>query len=212
MKMDEPPKIKPDANGLLNRLAGQSKLQKTLQDLPVETEERYARWWEMRLLGTTIPEIIKFEKKNGYQYTERQVKHGLDLYASICLDETGRVRRMSQHRAFVDKLRQIAMSQVQSLRKEFMDSNGKGLKIESEETNYDADGNPVSSKKRITYERIDKSMVAWLKFAVDLDKYGATIDGLLGELDQSQDIDFIDVNIEGFIGFDDEDEKEEKDE
>jgi hypothetical protein len=119
---------------------------------------------------------------------------------------------MSQHRAFVDKLRQIAMSQVQSLRKEFVDSNGKGLKVESEETNYDADGNAVSSKKRTTYERIDKSMVAWLKFAVDLDKYGATIDGLLGELDQSQDIDFIDVNIEGFIGFDDEDEKEEKDE
>ena len=204
--MPEPPKMKPEANGLLGRLAGKRKLKQPIESLPVEQEERYSRWWEMRLLGASIPEIIKHEKKQGHDFTQRQVIHGLDLYSQVCMDEAGKVRRMAQHRAFVDKLRQIAMGQVQNLRKEFVDSGGLGIPVVSEETSFDAMKNEVASKKKITYEQIDRSMIPWLRFAVDLDKYAATIDGLLGDLDNQTDLNSIDVNIDGFIGMESDDD------
>jgi len=198
--MGEPPKIRPNANGLLNRLAGDRTTNTTPDSLPVEQEERYAKWWEMRLLGASIPDICKHEKKGGKDFSEKNVIHGLDVYSSICMDTPGRHRRMAQHRAFVDKLRQIAMGQVQQLRKDFIDSGGKGIPLHTEERSFDEQKREIGSKEKITYEQVDRSMVPWLRFAVELDKYTATIDGLMGDLDQDVDLNTIEINMEGFIG------------
>ena len=113
---------------------------------------------------------------------------------------------MAQHRAFVDRLRQIAMGQVQNARRQFQDSGGKGIPIYSEETHFDKSRREIGSKKKVSYEPIDKIMVPWLRFAVDLDKYAATIDGLMGDLEQDTDLNTIDINVEGFIGLDIDDD------
>jgi hypothetical protein len=111
---------------------------------------------------------------------------------------------MTQHRAFVDKLRQIAMGQVQNLRRQYQESEGKGIAIHSEEVRLDRDKKVLGSKRKVVYEPIDKVMVPWLRFAVDLDKYAATIDGLMGDLEQETDLSSIDINLEGFIGIENE--------
>lgn len=205
--MADPPKIdSKNADSLLNRIAGKKKLSIPSEPLPPEQEERYARWWEMKLLGASIPEIVKFEKKqNSQDFTARQVGHGLDLYAQIAMDETGRQRRMAQHRAFIDKLRSMAMNQVQTLRKRYIENDEKGIPVETEEQTFDDQGRAVSSRRKVTHEPIDKSLIPWLRFAVDLDKYAATIDGLMGDLDNQSGTSIIDVDVSGFIGLDEDD-------
>lgn len=197
----EPLKLPNTADGLLKRIAGSSKSTPSVGTIPKEKQEQYGKWWEMRLLGTSITEIVKHEERNGNSITERQVRHGLDRYADICMDEPGRNRRMAQHKGFVDKLRQVCMGQVQNLRKQVLDADGKGLPVHSQETTYDQQGNAVASKKKVTYEAPDRLLVSWLRFAVELDKYGATIDGLMSDLGAEDSVNVIDVNMEGFIGF-----------
>lgn len=156
-------------------------------------------------MGATIPEIIKHEWKTGErEYTESQITQGLDKYAESCLDNAGRTRRMATHRAFVDRLRQIAMSQVTELRRKFKESEGKGVAVHTTEAHYDEKDRLLSSKHKTTFEPVDKAMMPWLKFAVELDKYSATIDGLMGELDNEHDLNVIDINLEGFLGLEEE--------
>lgn len=205
--INEPIPLPNNADGLLKRISGSQKGSESIGTLTAEKKELYGKWWEMRLLGTSITEIVKHE--DG-KYNERQVSNGLDRYAEICMDEQGRGRRMVQHKAFVDKLRQIAMSQVQTLRKQFLDSGMKGIPSYSEEVSYDKDGNKVASKQKLDYESMDKRLVPWMRFAVELDKYGATIDGLMHDIGQEDDINVIDINIEGFIGLGDHDASDDE--
>lgn len=193
-----------DGDFLLSKISGKSKENRTPIKPSRERQDLYGKWWEMRLMGATIPEIIKHEiKTSEREYTESQVSQGLDKYAESCLDNAGRTRRMATHRAFVDRLRQIAMTQVQELRRKFKESEGKGVAVHTTEAHYDEKDRLLSSKHKTTFEPVDKAMMPWLKFAVELDKYSATIDGLMGELDNEQDLNVIDINLEGFLGLED---------
>ena len=198
---DDPPKFK--HGRLLNRIAAKSKKRltgKARKKQPPERLNRWAKWWEWRLIGMSVAQIQKREENDGKSFSIDSIKMGLDKYADLCADDSGRARRMVQHKSFVDQLRFYASTRVRQIIQQNDRSGGKGIPVESTETKYDANRNIVDTVDKTTHELVDRSMVQWMRFALELDRYSATIDGLLTDVGAGQNVEEITVDVSGFIG------------
>lgn len=200
--MEEPPKIR--KNKMLERISGKKKSKKSPSDIqkstPPETLNRYAKWWEWRLIGMSIPQIQKKEKSDGKDYSVHQIRNGLDKYADMCADEAGRTRRLAQHRAFVDQLRLYASTRIRQVLAQNENSGGKGIPNEALEKKFDSDGRLLSTIEKSSHEPVDKTLTNWMRFALELDRYASTIDGLMSDVGQNQQVDHISLDLGSFIG------------
>ena len=200
--MEEPPKI--SKNKMLEKISGKKRTSKSTKDLtkntPPEVLNRYAKWWEWRLIGMSIAQIQKKEKGEGRDFTPSQIRHGLDRYADICADDAGRGRRLAQHKGFVDQLRLYASTRIRQVMQQNEQSGGKGIAVSSHEKKYDGDGRLVSTTEKSSHDPIDRALTNWMRFALELDRYSATIDGLMIDLNANEQIEHISLDLGSFMG------------
>jgi len=200
--MEEPPKI--PKNKLLEKISGTGKSKRSPREMAKaitpEATNRYAKWWEWRLIGMSLPQIQKKEKGEGREFNVGQIRRGLDKYADLCADEAGRTRRLAQHKGFVDQLRLYASTRIRQLLGQNEQSGGKGIPHQTMEKKLDSDGRITSTSEKTTHEPIDKSLTNWMRFALELDRYSATIDGLMVDIGANQQVDHISMDLGSFLG------------
>lgn len=180
----------------LKRIVAAGRRAKKLRrdEIPPERLERWARWWEMHIMGLSPAKIAA--RENG-SFTIRQVNHGLTKYAELATDPLTRDARLARSVHLTNLLKTKAIDSAQKLEAEARQHGGLIKRTERETT--DANGNVIRLEQTTT-ERADREVRDWLRLALDCEKYLATLHGLLALANETNsDLDALDISFEGML-------------
>lgn len=193
--MSEPPKPKKHGNFLKRAVAaGRRQRQLKKDEIPPERIERWAKWWEWHIMGLSPAKIAAREPG---PYSVKRVEEGLSKYAALAADPLSRDGRLIRSVHLTNIMKTKAIDAAQKLEAETKAKGGIPKTVERE--TIDAHGNVVRLNQT-TYERADKEVRDWLKFALECEKYLATLHGILMlNNDSTSDLNTIEVSFDGLL-------------
>lgn len=188
----ELPKLK--YRDFLGRVVGARRAGRTMQrmNLTPEALDRLSKWTEWSLLGWSNAKIARQE---GYRWSPGAVGTGLLRYATYAADSRTRPQRLQKHIAFGNFLKSMAADRVAKVT--HLSKDG-GLPMKTETETVDPEGR-VTRRVTTTHEPVDRVLLPWLRLMLDADRYIANLAGLMDGPDDLENIDVIDVSLEGLV-------------
>jgi len=145
----------------------------------LERMRRLRRYWDMRLEGRTDSAIAELETAQGRKTTPNQIRAGLKEYLSYDRNSEEREWRFRRRRGAADSLASFGHDQVKTLMRQYDSSGRVGIPVKKVVQEIDEKGNVLKKTETIEVLSFQREVIPWLRFLLDVEKYGANLDGLL---------------------------------
>lgn len=175
-----------------------------LSDVQVAT---FQRWWERSMMGMSAEQIARMERKQGRTKTRAaEVAAGLKRYALYTADAFGRKERLHRHLAFVRHVKMVMMHRVNKALKDDAQNKGAGLKsikrvqkVDPNAASKGGVGAVLEETLTETHTRLDTVLIPLVKELRELDKYEASLSGLMSGYAGIEEPREIEIDIDQFL-------------